>query len=388
MSNNRIFYACHYVALAPMGTAAFTTSHVLHGVQSVGMTTNFNLEQAYELGQLSLYQNIEGVPDIEITLSKNLDGYMLLYHAATRNAVSNTLLAHSAQRSMLGLSIFADTSSYATGNAEYTVVVSGTYISASSFEFPADGNATESITLVANNKQWINNVSSENGQYNIGVINGGGSDTTLQGFFNGLDGPIANFNSSVPADSGSVQRRQHFVWSVPSVVLDPNGTLVSGYWPGQSTWLMGSVLPRMIPGISSSGTNNWDAANSRYKCGVQRIAVNANIGREALYELGHKIPFYRYAVFPVQVTCDIEILSRAGDMISATDAGILGYGMNLQNESIRISTEDGTFIDLGYKNKLSTVTYNGGDTAGGNVTVTYSYLTFNDYTVTHPQQGN
>jgi len=39
---------------------------------------------------------------------------------------------------------------------------------------------------------------------------------------------------------------------------------------------------------------------------------------------------------------------------------------------------------LGTKNKLASVNYGGGDAGGGNVTVTYSYTTFNDFTVMHP----
>ena len=34
---------------------------MVHGLQSVGMTTNFNLEQAFQLGQLEIYENIEEV---------------------------------------------------------------------------------------------------------------------------------------------------------------------------------------------------------------------------------------------------------------------------------------------------------------------------------------
>ena len=57
---NRIFYAVQQVAI---GTTA-GTYRVLKGVQSVSMTTTFNLEQAFELGQLEIYENIEGVPSV------------------------------------------------------------------------------------------------------------------------------------------------------------------------------------------------------------------------------------------------------------------------------------------------------------------------------------
>ena len=66
MSNSRIFYAIQGLGLAEHGVIAsggapsgFRTAH---GVQSVGVNTTFNLEQVFELGQLELYENIEGIP--------------------------------------------------------------------------------------------------------------------------------------------------------------------------------------------------------------------------------------------------------------------------------------------------------------------------------------
>ena len=86
-SNNRIFYACQAVAIGLEGAGAasapLAAANMAHGVQSVGITTNFNLEQAFELAQIEIYENIEGTPDVEVTLEKVLDGYPLLYHMAT-----------------------------------------------------------------------------------------------------------------------------------------------------------------------------------------------------------------------------------------------------------------------------------------------------------------
>ena len=77
---NRIYFANQQVAFKPDGS---TSWNVAHGVQSVAVTTTFNLEQAFEIGQLSIYENIEGTPDVEVTLEKVLDGYPLIYHMAT-----------------------------------------------------------------------------------------------------------------------------------------------------------------------------------------------------------------------------------------------------------------------------------------------------------------
>ena len=73
---NRIFYAGQQVAVGRTSDQAY---QVLKGVQSVSMTTTFNLEQAFQLGQLEIYENIEGVPNVEMTINRLLDGTTLAY---------------------------------------------------------------------------------------------------------------------------------------------------------------------------------------------------------------------------------------------------------------------------------------------------------------------
>src|SRR5688572_5422627 len=104
--NKRVFFAIQQVGFMPEGSSTFTAAH---GVQSVGITTNFNLEQVFELGQLSIYDNIEQIPDVEVTMEKVLDGYPLLYHLATANATSGTLVGRSNQKTTVGLAVFSDT---------------------------------------------------------------------------------------------------------------------------------------------------------------------------------------------------------------------------------------------------------------------------------------
>lgn len=83
-------------------------------------------------------------------------------------------------------------------------------------------------------------------------------------------------------------------------------------------------------------------------------------------------------------------------MISATESGVYATGGsnecehkgNLANQTIRIATCDGLRLYMGTKNKLQSVSYSGGDTGGGNVKVSYTYKTFNDFTVMHSQDPN
>ena len=88
-TNKRVFWACTAVSFCTHGLKVdnglvdTTGCTVAYGVQSVGITTNFNLEQVFELGQIQIYENVEAVPDIEITMEKVLDGEPLLYDLAT-----------------------------------------------------------------------------------------------------------------------------------------------------------------------------------------------------------------------------------------------------------------------------------------------------------------
>ncbi len=38
------------------------------GVQSVSIGTTFNLEDVFHLGQLDAYENVEGIPDVEVSI--------------------------------------------------------------------------------------------------------------------------------------------------------------------------------------------------------------------------------------------------------------------------------------------------------------------------------
>ena len=103
--------------------------------------------------------------------------------------------------------------------------------------------------------------------------------------------------------------------------------------------------------------------------------------------MGAKLPYAKSVTFPVEVTCDIEVTTASGDLINALDDcsedAACNTKSNLNERRIRIATCEGLRIWLGQKNKLSSVSYGGGDAGGGNATVTYSYSNFNDFTVMH-----
>lgn len=352
--NLRIFWACQQVAMAADGTSTFVP---LHGVQSVGITTNFNLEQVFELGQISIYQLVEQIPEVEVTMEKVLDGKALLYHQATAGATSGTLVGRSNIKTIVGLALFPDTGVSASGTPVAEVHMSGMSISNLSYTFPIDGSATESVTLIGNDKVW----------YEVAD----GDASSISGGFPG--------NDDLPW-SGGVQHRWDMVFAPMSG--SPSGVDANGATNAYCT-----VLPTDLHGISSSGTNNRDV-DGNFGAHIQTITVSADLGRTPVFEQGRKQFYTRPINFPVEVRTDIEVLSTRGDSISGDEAG--GHngapaGSNLKNQTIRIQMADGTRIDLGQTNKLNTSSYGGGDAGqSSNATNRYSYITYNNLTVSHP----
>jgi len=351
MANKRVFYAVHQAGFAELGSQTFTPAH---GLQSVGVTTSFNLTQIFEIGQLEIYENIEDIPEVEVTLEKVIDGYPTLWHLATRGRSSFTLAGCGNTQTIFGTSIFSDLQDSASGTPVSVMQCSGLYPSSTTWNFPVEGTFTESLSLVGNDKTW---------------------DTVagfaFSGAFDNTDVPLA-----LSSGLGGVQTRQDMIFDYIGALvgLDENGSIQV-----QS----GTVLPQDIPGISSSGTN--DRVGGELSAHVTNISVTANLGRERINELGKKGPYHRYLGFPIEYTCEISCISTQGDGVQGTEDGILGNGDNLTNRTIKINLREGLMLNLGTRMKLQTSSETGGDTSGGNMELQYTYQGFNNLTITHPQ---
>lgn len=406
LGNDRVFYATQAVAIAPRGKAPgdYSETEMAHGVQSIGITTNFNLEQVFELGQLEIYENVEGIPDVEVTMEKVIDGYPLLYHMATKGAGTASdpaigatdtakFLPRSKKRCDVRLGIFEEEQANSVGlsapsgvntggaDAQSTeVYLSGMFINSISYSVPVDGPATESVTFVGNNKQWLHSslAADEDGIGNFNDMaltqpgNGGsGNANDPLDPFDGLDEPLARTSGTaggLTAASGGVQRREDVL-------------------------LFLSTFPKSIRGVNGTGAGNANSAgtspNGEPLVHIQSFSCSTDLGREDVLELGRKNPYARTANFPVEVTCDIEAITAEGDFVNALEDGDASLnftknsGENTPDETIKVILRGGQVFDLGERNRLSSVSYGGGDAGGGNATCTYSYTNFNVFEIRH-----
>lgn len=393
-SNKRVIYPHTAVAIRPVGTVLSLggtgiagTNNLAYGVQELGISTNFDNTPYFQLGMLDLYDDVEELPDIEVNITKALDGKPLLYHLATSsNALSSpTLAGRQNAQSVITVGIFPDTNDYSTGSPPSIVEMSGMYPSSLEYTFPVDDTFKETMTLVGNDKIWLNDTDIVNTQ-DLSRANALAMALTYQ--FN-ADTPVHQVlpyisGAAVTFTTTGLQRRQHInftPWSVfPNIVkaTDANGMAADPFC---------TILPPDIDGISSSGVNN-KTDGSNFDAHVQNITISVDLGRDSLDELGRRGPYHRFINFPVEVTCAIEILSTSGDMVSATENGIRGNNVsacasasNLTNRTIRVATCHHEVFYLGTKNKLTSVEMNGGGTDGGNQTITYNYRNYNTLTV-------
>jgi hypothetical protein len=341
MPNNRIFYACQAVAIgktghtpAAVGSPA-TAVRFMQGVQSVGITSNFTLDQAFELGQIQIYENSEEVADIEVTLEKVIDGKPLLYGQACGDSIKDNMVAAGKNRCDIYLGVYADTvANTDTASVGAVVMCSGMYVSSVSYTFPVDGNATESVTLVGNDKFWSDNVA----------------------------GVVPNPDDSYGAN--------------PATPMDGSDTSTTSPGSGLVRRAQVDINASTIPAEVLQGTAyNADISKSA-GAHINSISISADFGRESIMELGAFGPYHRYAGFPIEVTSEFEVTAVSGDLVNVS-----GTAENLNNRTVIIKDDAGTIINLGTQNKLSSVSYSGGDTGGGNATCSYSYSTFNDLLV-------
>lgn len=295
---NRVFYASQGVSIG---------GSVVQGAQSVGVQSNFTLDQVFQLGQLALYNNVVTNPEVTVTVTKVLDGEDTIYKLATGGG---SLISNEADTCTILVSVGNDNE--AALNGTQSVKMTGMYLSSVSYTMPVDGSMTEDVTFIGNNKVF----------------------TTAE-------------TVDAPGTSGNVVlRRQHFKTASCDLPVEVDGE------------------------------------------NITNVTINADLGRENMFKLGQFGPFHRFTNFPLEVTCEFEVSATGLDQVEVSQNVTCTGGVLPEEQQITIvlcdpaTGNDSYTFNLGDKNRLTSVNYQGGDTGGGNATITYSYSTYNELDIT------
>jgi hypothetical protein len=366
-SSNRIYYAIQALQMKgingpgidsgdPEGMGDWLT---VTGVQSVGISTNFNLENVFQLGEFDQYDVLDDNPEIEVTVNRVIDYNLPLYVRAMGGAATppsttaKNILELASRRCNARLAVGNDRDfQNITGTPTYVVEMTGMYLSSFTFNFVTDGNFTEEVTLVGNNKVWFANSDS----FAANALPSASPDGVFvedQG--EAFSGGLNNLRAT------GIARRQN---------LDLENSVLP---TGLTSWDGGIIMPHdgdkfVVPHISS-------------------LTVSCDLGREPLNELGSRNPYTRLVTVPLEITSEFTVLATDFD-VSASNFAEAKCNAGLRNGRkrsilLRIcgpslqADAAGMNIYLGTNNRLTSVNYSGGDTGGGNVEVTYSFTGYN-----------
>ena len=340
MANKRVYYACRSFAVVNVdkdGVEDAEGYFIPHGIQSVGITTNFNIEKIFQLGQLATYDQIPNNPQVELAVNKVIDGtrpLLLTLMADSHATTSGSLVTMQDNRVNVKMGIYPDVDVLTSGTDPVsTLACTGMYLNNITFTFPTEGNFTEEGTLVGDNKTWVD---------------GGGTTTVYDAEGTGHSITSAGVGFSAETNARSTARRYKLNRDLS---IFPTGA-------GGMRAVDGSGLPPLTS-----------------------INVTCDFGREAVYSLGSYDPYMRYIKFPVDVTTEIETIATDGDHIDMGPSQfscVENSGTFLKNFPIKLAicgsgSGDVFAIDLGNHNKIQSINYAGGDTGGGNMTMTYSF---------------
>jgi hypothetical protein len=341
MSFTRQYFATQGLFVKPVGDTG--VYGFVHGVQTMSETFNINTLPVQQWGQINPYEIAELTPEGTLQVERVLDGCAPLYLLATEGASSASLTGRQDVRSVMCAAMYDSSSAYISGTPGRVVEWSGLNVNSIGFTFNTDGAFTESVGFVGNFR-WPHNSTS------YGAIPSNPTNS-------GTDEPCA-----LTSCSGGVQLKENIVFT--------------GTYP--------TLLPTDIAGISSSGT--MPITNGCPSIPIQSITINCDLARETVNQLGCRAAYARYASFPVDVTCEITILSQSGDNVVVSEIGTYDgcdY-TNAPEQRIRVKTSDGLVVDLGDRCKLTSVASQFGGADGGNKTYTLTYTGKSILSVYHP----
>lgn len=331
MASNRVYYAVQRATLTRCtalgvtsitGADAETTTYPAVAssmIQSVGVSTSLDYEQIFELGRLQIFQNVEGIPSVEITVERALAinhkqaAIDATYAEGTMwHLAGNSTTAAGSQRFNLDMQTAADEG---TLTSEGFVKCTGLYMSNYTLNFNLEGASTESATFVGNDIKWSTGSISE--------VSSLSSSAAIQ-----------SYTSSPDANSGVLDRR---------------------------TFTGGTV------GISK----------------LQSATFSVSMDREDLLQLGDKTPYFRAATFPVETTLELEYLATKDANGYTIDENALNSGCDVgaglsSGDHIKAGNRTFKFGSMNWTGS----SYSGGDAGGGNATISFNYQGFNFLNIT------
>ena len=317
MSNKRVFYATQAVLLGDSG-ATLGSSHVLKGVQSIGVNTVIGHRSVADLGKPSPISLLEDKPQLDISLDKILSSKSeIIFPSSGADLLAGT--THSTEYDML-LLVGEEAREQIDTSGETTqaeLKLSYLQIASVSYSISVDSPVSESISFTGHNKEW----------------------STARTF--------SSTGELGYTHSGNLARRQDYSTS-------------------------SSVIPSEVQGTMQNITVSFDFSRREI----------LDLGKRQGVSTPSQVNQYKLLNVPVEVTTEINTVVAEKDFSSDIDAQSFSNApANKEIKAVVSIGGTNTIFNMGTENYLADVNRSGGDSGGGNVEASYTYKNFNTFSI-------
>lgn len=317
MSNKRIFYATQAVLLGGAG-ATLGSSHVVKGVQSLGVNTTIGHKKIADLGKPSPISILEDKPLLDISLERILSSASdIIFPSAGGNLLADA--THATEYDMLLLVGEEARDQIDTSGAVTQAELKLSYlqIASVSYTISVDGPITEAISFSGHNKEWVTTRTF--------------SSTGELGYTH-----AANVGRRGDYNTGS------------------------------------SVIPSEVKGAIQNITISFDLSRRQV----------VDLGKRQGASTASEVNRYKLLDIPIQISTEITTVIAEKDFSSdITAQSFSNTPASEQIKAvITLGGVDVTF-DMGSENYLDSVNRSGGDAGGGNSEASYSYTNWNTFSI-------
>lgn len=305
---NRIYYASHAVSV---------DGSTIEGAQSAGITANFTLEQAFQLGKVGIYDNIITDAEAGMSVSKILDGADTIFKKFTGNSADSIANHASTQKTIIisANTDDSDTTMNTSSGKQQSVQITGAYLSSVAYNIPVDGFATEEVSFVGDNKSAL---------------------------ATGIAAPTGN-------STRATYRQMIATTGFPTEVSGKNVTniSISTDFGREAMYKLGSFNPY------------FRYANFPFEVSLEFTVANTGVDQTAVTLGG------------VTATSDGSLPTKQTVTVTCNTSATGSEGLSAHHGYVFTATGC----------RLSSISQDGGDTGGGNASTTYGYTTYNDLVI-------
>ena len=240
---------------------------------------------------------------------------------------------------------------------------------------------TCTISKVLDGEATIWHLSTSGGTGGSLIEHANDQSTVLVGF--GDDADLALSSDNNVEMTGMYVSSVNYTMPVDGLFTEEVGfagfTKTFGSTPGavSAPSVSGNIVLRRQNFIEIAGAAEVEGMN------LTNVTISADLGRTNMFKLKSRGGYHKFANFPFEVKCDVTVTPTGHDNIpvAGMDEDVCTSPSGMSHIVVTLCQSNSAAVvysfDLGDKCRLTSANYSGGDTGGGNATITYSYVTYN-----------